>query len=163
MPTRNLSAEEAADLLRDVSEEWKAFWFNHGAIAKNVAELATALGSTTAEQFVHHVNADKNDIAAWVADVLGDTALAAKLHLLASPEAAQRMVSRRVEELTAAAASAAGTTAPAATETAPAPKRAARKPVAKKSGKTGKKGTAAKAEKNPVAKKESVWSKLLKR
>ena len=161
MPTRNVSAEEAAHLLKDVSEEWKAFWFNHGLVAKNLAELAAALGSTTAEQFAHHVNSEKNDVAAWVDEVLGDATLAAKLRLLTSPEAAQRMVARRVEELTATASPAASTEtiAPAAA------KRAAKKPAAKKSS---RKGPASKAEKSPavsspVTRKESVWSKLLKR
>ena len=180
MSTHKPTAEEAANLLKDVAEDWQAFWCNHGAIAKNMGELSSCLASMTPEQFAHHVNAEKNDFAAWTEQVVGDASLATKMRLLTTLEATQRMVARRVEELSAAMApSAEAATLPAApaVKAEPAPQPAAKKPAAvkKSSKKPGAKHSprtvAAKSAQKPVvaaakpgdSQKESVWTKLLKR
>ena len=153
MPTPNVTAEEAANLLKDVAEEWKAFWFNHGVVAKSLTELSAALADANDDEIAHHANAERNDFATWADEVIGDATLASKLRLLITPDAMRRMVARRVTELTAASA-VLETPFPVAVE-APAKTRARRKTTAKK--------TLAKAEAAPSAKKESVWRKLLKR
>ncbi len=96
------NAAEASLFLQNVAEDHKAFWFNHGVIAKNMKELAAALDDMNEVEFAHHVRPDGNDIAAWVDGVIGDRVLASKLHLLSTLDATRRMVGRRVEELTAA-------------------------------------------------------------
>lgn len=155
MSTHNITAEEAANLLKDVAEEWKAFWFNHGVVAKNLTELSVALADANDDEIAHHANAERNDFATWTEDVIGDATLASKLRLLITPDAMRRMVARRVTELSAAATPAVEVTPfPAAVE-APAKPRARKKAASKK--------TLAKAESAPAAKKESVWRKLLKR
>lgn len=177
MSTHKPTAEEAANILKDAAEEWQAFWCNHGVIARNLSELSSSLASMTQEQFAHHVNAEKNDFASWVEQVLGDASLAKKMRLLTTLEASQRMVARRVEELTAALAPAAEApvqaAAPAEAAAAqPAPKakhaaKPAKKAVAKRSPKTVAAKSAQKpavaAAKPDASKKESVWTKLLKR
>jgi len=183
MNTSKITSEEAMNLLKNVPEEWQAFWCNHGTVLRNLADLSAALSDMSAEEFAHHVNGEKNDFATWTEDVLGDATLANKLRLLSTAEASQRMVGRRIEELTLALATT--ETAPAA-ETAPAPveataaivaaqppsaeKKTASKPAKKpaaKAAKTAKKAAVSPAPKAAAAKtatkKESVWSKLLKR
>jgi|SRR5687768_10087194 len=191
MNTSKITSEEAMNLLKNVPEEWQAFWCNHGTVLRNLADLSAALSDMSAEEFAHHVNGEKNDFATWTEDVLGDATLANKLRLLSTAEASQRMVGRRIEELTLALATT--ETAPAA-EMAPAPveaaaaivaaqppsaeKKTASKPAkpasshvekkpAAKAAKTAKKAAVSPAPKaaaaKTTAKKESVWSKLLKR
>lgn len=91
----------AEALLQNVAEDWKAFWFNHGVVAKSLRELSAALDDMNSVEFAHHVNAERNDFANWVSDVIGDEALAVKLRLLSTLEATRRMVARRVAELEA--------------------------------------------------------------
>ncbi len=174
MHTRKLTNEEASALLASVAEEWKAFWFSHGAVAKNLEELAAVLGAMTEEQFVHHVNPGKNDLACWVDEVIGDATLAAKLRLLRTQAATHTMTTRRVSELRAALTPApAAEAAPAAVETAPASaaESATSSPVTvtaavtltapkKRVVKAKKAVPAAKAKKAET--KGSVWSRLLK-
>lgn len=155
MSTPKITAEEAATLLKDVAEDWKAFWFNHGTVARNLAELSAALEDANDLEIAHHANAERNDFATWVDEVIGDATLASKLRLLITPDAMRRMVARRVAELTAVTTAAAETPFPAAVVEAPAKPRARRKTAAKK--------TAAKAVAASAPKKESVWRKLLKR
>lgn len=176
-----LTSEEAAVLLSDIADDWKAFWFSHGPVARNVRDLAAALGAMNDEQFVHHVNPEKNDLAAWMDEVVGDKTLAAKLRLLRTLAATHTMVTRRVTELEVAAAPtpkageplptvtvlavAEETASPAAsTETvAPAkdaPKKRAPKAAAPKAKQTLSKSAGKAADK---AKTASVWSRLLKR
>lgn len=180
MSTRKPTADEAAAFLKNVPEEWQAFWCNHGTILRNYADLAAAFGDMTPEEFAHHVTGEKNDFADWTESVFGDKTLADKLRLLSTPEASQRMAARRIEELTLAAAPADAAPVEAAiaerqdaVEVAapealvsplpaekPAKKAKAKKAVkpAAKAKASTKTGGAPKA-----AKKESVWSKFLKR
>jgi hypothetical protein len=62
----------------DVDPE-NCFWINNGPIIKNVFELEGALRTIDEATFFHHVNKEKNDIASWVRDVIGNHALADKL------------------------------------------------------------------------------------
>ncbi|HTM69204.1 MAG TPA: hypothetical protein VL426_08020 [Candidatus Binatia bacterium] len=190
MSTRKPTAEEAANFLKNVPEEWQAFWCNHGTVLRNYADLSAALADMTPEEFAHHVNGEKNDFAEWTAQVFGDKTLADKLRLLSTPEASQRMVARRIEELTLAARpvdaapveaaiaerAEAAQEAPAAIAqevVSPLPaekpsKKAVKKPSARaKKTVAAKKAVASPAPKTaaakPAGKKESVWSKLLKR
>jgi hypothetical protein len=156
MSSHNITAEEAANLLKEVSEEWKAFWFNHGVVAKSLGELSAALADANDDEISHHANNERNDFATWTGEVLGDTALASKLRLLVTPDAMRRMVARRVTELTAVASVVESTT-PFPTEAESPVKPRARRTTA------AKKATAKAAASAPVAKKESVWRKLLKR
>jgi hypothetical protein len=157
-------------LLHDVDENWKAFWFNHGVVVKNLRELSAALDDMNAEEFAYHVNAEKNDVAEWVEHVVGDTTLATKLRLLSTIEAARRMVARRVDELAAPLpAETAAVAAPAAAAESSAVEkksaiRAAKKPAKKSAAKKpGAKAAATKKSDAPVAKKSSLLGRFLNR
>jgi hypothetical protein len=55
------------------------FWVCDGRILKNVNDLANALRTMNKETFKYHVNRDKNDFSAWVAEVIGDKELAERM------------------------------------------------------------------------------------
>lgn len=56
-----------------VAEPERCFWVNFGPVLKDLRELRDAMtfGITDA-QFAYHVNASRNDFAAWVESVLRD-------------------------------------------------------------------------------------------
>jgi hypothetical protein len=62
------------------------FVFCTGAKAATVAECRKELAKLTPEQFAHHVNAEKNDIATWIQDCL-DGKLAGRIRELREREA----------------------------------------------------------------------------
>ena len=49
------------------------------SMAKNLEEFAAGLGEISDEVFVFHVSGQKNDLARWVREVVGDAVLAAEL------------------------------------------------------------------------------------
>ena len=55
------------------------FRFANGKAAANLHELRDALAEVDDAVFSHHVNAQRNDFAAWIRDVLGRTELAEKV------------------------------------------------------------------------------------
>jgi hypothetical protein len=153
MPTPKPTPEEARTLLADAPEAWKAFWFNHGAVAANLRQLAEALEAMSPEQFAHHVNEEKNDVACWVNEVVGDATLSKKLRLLSSLQATHKTVAGRVGDLDAIAAAAEpATEAPPAeaSATAEAAAPAAEAPVETKTVKAAAKPAAKKAAKKTV-------------
>ena len=93
------SSKEAKKLLKNVQEEWKAFWFNHGVIAHNLNELSESLSKISKDNFAYHVNKKKNDLESWVRDVIGDKTLAKKLKGVKTLVGAQKAVAARVAEL----------------------------------------------------------------
>ncbi len=71
----------------------KYFWVNFGPVLKNLLELRNALADgMNDEQFAHHVNAQRNDFANWVEDVLGNAKCARALRKSGSRSAALRAV-----------------------------------------------------------------------
>jgi hypothetical protein len=54
------------------------FVFCNGTKAATLAQCRAELRKLTPEQFAHHVNAEKNDIHAWLRDCL-DVALAGRI------------------------------------------------------------------------------------
>ena len=93
------SSKQAKNLLQNVRDEWKAFWFSHGVIAHNLDELSNALSKISKENFTYHVNKKRNDLATWVNDVIVDKELAKKLKKVKTLSAAQKAVAARVTEL----------------------------------------------------------------
>ncbi len=93
------TALEAKRYLATVFPEWKAFWFNKGPIVKSMKELAAALAVVTPAMFGHHVSSSKNDVAAWVKDVLGDAELANSLKGVKTAKNAADAVAKRLKQL----------------------------------------------------------------
>ena len=99
MPTPTSSPTQAKKLLQNVKPDWKAFWFSHGVIAHNLAELSDALKKIDTKIFSFHVNKEKNDLWNWANAVIGDKTLAKRLKGAKTLKTAQKIVSERVAEL----------------------------------------------------------------
>ncbi len=74
----------------------KTFWVNEGPVIKNLLELCDALEAMSDEQFAHHVDAEKNDFARWVDEVLGDSDCARALRRARKRQTAQRAIAVRI-------------------------------------------------------------------
>lgn len=94
-----ISKEIAREYLRDVQPMWRAFWFHMHLVAKNLEEFAAGLGEISEEVFAYHVSGQKNDLAKWVQEVVGDSALARDLSSVKSAAEAAAIAGARVEEL----------------------------------------------------------------
>ena len=90
---------EAKRYLATVFPEWKAFWFNKGPIARNMKELAAVLPGVPSVMYNYHVSGSKNDLAAWVKDVLGDAELAKELKGAKTAKDAADLVNKRLKQL----------------------------------------------------------------
>lgn len=68
-----------------------SFWVYNGPILGSLEELAHALeDAITDEQFSYHVTPEKNDFAAWAADILLDPACARSLRKAKTKKMAAR-------------------------------------------------------------------------
>lgn len=68
--------------------EYKKFFTVHGKTSESLSELRLHISEMTDEEFNHHVNAEKNDFASWVRDILHEDALAERLESADSKEKA---------------------------------------------------------------------------
>jgi hypothetical protein len=105
MPGETVTKETAALYLRDIEPMWKAFWLHMHLVAKNLEEFASGLGQISDDVFAYHVSGQKNDLAKWVQEVVGDAMLAQRLAGVGSKEDAAAIVGERVAELRAIAGS----------------------------------------------------------
>ncbi len=77
----------------------KAFWVNNGPILKSLDEFFAALKNLKPEQFLHHVNRQKNDFAKWISEVVGDAILAQRIRALKTKDAMAKAVQQRINAL----------------------------------------------------------------
>lgn len=91
---------DAAKLLSKVPEE-HVFWCRDGQVFRNMSELAQALASMNDETFVFHSNAERNDFANWVRDIIGDGKLARDLVRSHNLTQTAKVVAERVNFLKA--------------------------------------------------------------
>lgn len=96
-----VNADIARVYLRDIRPMWKAFWFHMHLVAQNLEEFADGLTRITDEVFTYHVSGQKNDLAKWVQEVVGDSYLAQQLAAVGSKEDAARRTADRVAALRA--------------------------------------------------------------
>ncbi|MDD5251989.1 MAG: hypothetical protein PHT12_05135 [Patescibacteria group bacterium] len=94
-----VSAEIAREYLRDVEPMWKAFWFHMHLVAKNLPEFADGLAQISDDVFAYHASGQKNDLAAWVQEVIGDAVLARQLRSARNKEESAKLAAERVVEL----------------------------------------------------------------
>lgn len=99
MSAATLTAEVAQEYLRDVDPMWRSFWFHMHLVAKNLEEFAEGLRQVDDASYNEHVSGQKNDLARWVHEVVGDGVLARRLAAAASKEEAASIVADRVAEL----------------------------------------------------------------
>ncbi len=74
----------------------KVFWSNDGKVLKNLPELEAAFRDMSDETYLYHANANKNDFAEWVNNVIGDEKLARDLRRSNSRYQATRSVAERI-------------------------------------------------------------------
>jgi len=91
---------DAAKLLARVPEEY-VFWCQDGHVLRDINELGEALASMSDETFAFHSNAEKNDFANWVRDIIGDEKLARDLTKSHNRTQAAKKVVERVDFLKA--------------------------------------------------------------
>ncbi len=79
----------------------QAFWMCTGTVCRNIYELADAIKNQNEWAFRDHVNKDhqKNDYSKWVADVLGDLELAARLKYIFDKDQFADIIKERIKEL----------------------------------------------------------------
>ncbi len=100
MPEEDAVSEEMArEYLRDIEPKWKDFWFHMHLVAGNLREFADGLGQINDEVFAYHASGQKNDLAAWVREVVGDSVLARELESVSTRAEAERVVRERVVQL----------------------------------------------------------------
>lgn len=102
MLDENVDAKLASMYLRDVSPLWRAFWFHMHLMAKNLREFSDGLGTISDEVFAYHVGGEKNDLARWIQEVIGDASLARALSGVGTKEEAAAIVRERLAQLEAA-------------------------------------------------------------
>ncbi len=79
------------------ADDSNLFWVNGNGSLRNIKELAESLRSMSEETFSYHVNAEKNDFANWVKEVLQDSKLAADLKSAKTRTAAAKKVEARLK------------------------------------------------------------------
>ena len=86
------------ELLDNVPEEY-VFWSCTGHVLRNMKELGEELGTMPGESYFFHANAEKNDFANWVRDIIKDKTLARNLQKAASQAQAAGVVAGRISYL----------------------------------------------------------------
>lgn len=79
------------------ADDSNLFWVNGNGALRNLKELAESLSSMSDETFAYHVNAEKNDFASWVKEVLLDSKLALDLKRSKTKAAALKKVEARLK------------------------------------------------------------------
>ena len=90
--------EQGRRLLIDVQDD-KKFHVVNGATLKNIHELALLLETISNEEFMHHVNDERNDFARWIEGSVGDSELASRIERAASAEQIRAAILARIEEI----------------------------------------------------------------
>ena len=79
------------------ADEAHCFWAHTGAVLSNLRDLERALEEMTDEEFGQHVNAEKNDFANWVEEVLRDKECAKGLRRAKRRMSARTCVTKRLK------------------------------------------------------------------
>lgn len=87
------------ELLKDISDPSQYFYLNTGSALKNLNELSTALTSMDPQVFKYHVNADKNDFANWINDIIRDESLAKSIRKVKTSATMAKKVAARIKTL----------------------------------------------------------------
>lgn len=75
-----------------VIDPGKYFFLHEGGELKSLEELYIELQTMEPRVFEHHVNAERNDFANWIRDVMGDRYLAHKLSTVTSKDEIMKLL-----------------------------------------------------------------------
>ncbi|WP_332445373.1 hypothetical protein [Dehalococcoides mccartyi] len=90
--------QEAKRLLSNVPEEY-VFWGHDGCVLHNLKELGDAMNIMADETYDFHANAEKNDFANWVRDIIKDKRLSQDLQKATGRDQAAQIVASRISTL----------------------------------------------------------------
>lgn len=93
-----VSKEQAIAFLSIVPKE-RLFWCSNGMTFSSLEELSKSLSKVVRGDFAHHVNAEKNDFATWIYDVIGDVSLATELMKTTKKTDITKKIKERVAQL----------------------------------------------------------------
>lgn len=79
------------------ADDSSLFWVNGNGALRNLKELAESLSSMSDETYAYHANAEKNDFASWVKEILMDGKLATDLKKAKNRAAAAKKVEARLK------------------------------------------------------------------
>lgn len=79
------------------ADDANLFWVNGNGALRNLKELAESLNTMSGETYAYHVNAEKNDFASWVEDILLDKKLATDMKKAKTQAAALKKVEARLK------------------------------------------------------------------
>lgn len=77
------------------------FYLRSGSSLKSIEELSDAIDSISKDDFLFHVNSEKNDFANWTKDVFDEKELAEKLFLTRTKEGAKKVLKEFFEPVQA--------------------------------------------------------------
>jgi hypothetical protein len=78
-------------MFRDVDDR-QAFYFCNGEKARNIVEFTKIIRNLSEEQFLHHVNYQKNDFAKWCGEIFGYYEMAQMLTLAPNKESVLKVL-----------------------------------------------------------------------
>jgi len=90
--------QEAKRLLSNVPEEY-IFWCHDGRVLRNLKELGDAMNTMADETYAFHANAERNDFANWVRDIIKDKRLRQDLQKAPGREQAAQIIASRISTL----------------------------------------------------------------
>lgn len=73
------------------------FYVCNGSIIKNKEELLECLKKIEVQEFLHHVNKEKNDFSNWINDILDDKKLAQKIKKLKTRKSIEKAVAESIK------------------------------------------------------------------
>ena len=79
------------------ADNQKSFWVTNGQILNSLVALRDALEEMENEVYFYHAGAVQNDFAAWVDDVLADTACAKDLKKAKSAKTAKTAIAKHLK------------------------------------------------------------------
>ena len=92
-----IGLKKAKRALATAPEEFR-FFLHDGRVLANLIDLRDALSNMSQETFSRHVNADKNDFAVWVEQVLQDGELGLQLKRVKTQKTAKQKVADRINK-----------------------------------------------------------------
>ena len=93
-----VTVKQAEKMLEDVPHG-RQFIIHNGASVKNLKELGEAVSLMPDNSFHYHVSNDRNDIAEWVRDTVGDWHLADSIEKAESKKHMAQLITHRSEAL----------------------------------------------------------------
>ena len=91
------------ELTADVPDDY-VFKSCNGHILHNMKELGEELKTMSSEDYAFHVNAEKNDFANWVGDIIKDKTLANNLRKTSNLAQAAKLVANRIRTISSKSA-----------------------------------------------------------